>query len=110
MSDDDENILHIAGSHPQRKRINAIESGDEQESQVNKKSKESREEFIEIIGTEGTPDKLNFSELELRSLSKKSNKDVWSHFGHLYKNEKMVTLFQKKIACKHCFEKRIWKW
>lgn len=110
MYGEEEKPLHNTESQSERKRINVIGSDDEEQSQVEKKSKESQEETIEICGMEKTPDRLNFSELKVKSISKKSNNDVWSHFGHLYKNEKMIPMFQRKIACKHCFDKRILKW
>lgn len=76
---------------------------------INNNSNNMREEHFEVTDLNGAH-KYKFGELSIKPIIKKSEGDVWKHFGHIYKENRIVPVLSKKIACKSCFEKRVWKW
>lgn len=44
------------------------------------------------------------SNLTLKNVNKKSNADVWKHFGILYQSDPLKCLRSDKIYCRPCFK------
>lgn len=111
MSNDDEFTFP---SNRIRKNTNLIiasdDSDDEQLTSDEKRKKcDSNGDFEVVINDE--LQRYNFCELNIKSIQKKSSAgDVWKYFGYVCKNDRILPTFDKKIVCKQCFEKRIWKW
>lgn len=74
-----------------------------------KKKCDSNGDFEVVINDE--LQRHNFCELNIKPIQKKSSAgDVWKYYGFVCKNDRILPTFDKKIVCKQCFEKRIWKW
>lgn len=43
---------------------------------------------------------------QLKSISKKSNSEVWKYFGVLNKSDEIVIRFQYRILCRVCYENK----
>lgn len=88
----------------QNTMLNRTENDDEM-----RECADNMRENFEITDINGVH-KYKFGEISIKPVIKKSEGDVWKHFGHIYKENKIIPMLSKKIACKNCFEKRIWKW
>lgn len=100
----DENILQI-----DRQRNTALNSTQSDIEMRECDAINNLPEHFEVTDFNGVH-KYNFGELSVKPAQKKSDGDVWKHFGHIYKDNKIIPMLTKKIACKNCFENRIWKW
>lgn len=59
----------------------------------------------EVLTTAGGSKEPNFSSnLTLKNVNKKSNAEVWKHFGILYQSEPLRCLRSDKIYCRPCFK------
>lgn len=111
MSNDDESS-HF--SNRIRKNNNLIIASDDSDDEnltndVKRKKCDSNGDFEVVVNDE--LQRHNFCELNIKPVQKKSNAgDVWKYFGFVCKNDRILPTFDKKIVCKQCFEKRIWKW
>lgn len=66
-------------------------------------------EAFEISNSDGIH-RYKFVELTIKPIVKKFDGDVWKHFGQVHKDNRIIPMLSKKIACKACFDKRKWKW
>lgn len=93
------NVISSSGSNGENS--NAVVTGTEEPSSIS--------ETFEISNTDGVH-RYNFGALTIKPMVKKFDGDVWKHFGQIYKDNKLIPMLCKKLACKACFDKRKWKW
>lgn len=111
MSDYENGVMKVS----RMKRINYIES-DESEIEVTenenampsrKKGKPMANNTINNITETQHIEKFRFTEWALKPLKKRSDSNVWSHYGQVFdKFDKKVESLAKKIICRTCFENR----